>query len=114
MMHYNKLNAATYEVIEFISHFWPSIIKNVWIQKVRIYCRDDWAEFRTQVTLKEVDEEIRALHESWDTQEAEDFYPGFQAVYFSEDNRDEPLGGEMGYSYELFEDKTENYDDQSS
>ena len=66
--------------------------------------------------MKEVDEEIKELHECWDTQEAEDFYPGFQAIYFFEDNRNEPLGGEMGYSYEVenFEDKTEQFDDQSS
>ncbi len=73
---------------------------------------DDWAEFRTQLVMKEVDEEIKELHECWDTQEAEDFYPGFQQIYFSQDNRNEPLGGQMGYSYELFEDKSENFDDE--
>ena len=113
-MRYNKLNAAVYELTEFLFRFWPTLRKNTWVTWARLNCRDDWAEFRTQLVMKEVDEEIKELHECWDTQEAEDFYPGFQQIYFSEDNRNEPLGGEMGYSYELFEDKTENYDDQSS
>ena len=113
-MRYNKLNAAVYELTEFLFRFWPTLRKNKWVTWARLNCRDDWAEFRTQLTMKEVDKEINELHECWDTQEAEDFYPGFQAIYFFKDNRDEPLGGEMGYSYELFEDKTESYDDQSS
>ena len=113
-MRYNKLNAAVYEFTEFLFRFWPALRNNTYVTWARLNCRDDWADFRAQLLMKEVDGQIEELHECWDTQEAEDFYPGFQAVYFFKDNRDEPLGGEMGYSYELFEDKTENYDDQSS
>ena len=113
-MRYNKLNAAVYQLTEFLFRFWPTLRENVWIKRARLYCRDDWAEFRTQLVMKEVDKEIKELHECWDTQEAEDFYPGFQAIYFSEDNFDEPLGGEMGYSYELSDDKNEGHDNQSS
>jgi len=113
-MRYNKLNAATYELTEFLSRFWPTLKKNKLFVLIRFHCRDDWAEFRTQLLLNEIDKEIKELNEHWDTQEAKNFQPSFQGIYFFEDNRDEPLGGEMGYSYELFEDKTENNDDQSS
>ena len=111
-MRYNKLNAAVYELTEFLFRFWPTLRQNTWVTGARLNCRDDWAEFRTQLVMREVDEDINELHECWDTQEAEDFYPGFQAIYFFEDNRHETLGGEMGYSYELFEDKSENFDDE--
>jgi len=110
-MRYNKLNAAVYELTEFLFRFWPTLRENKWVAVTRLNCRDDWAEFRTQLVIKDLDEQIEELHECWDTQEAKDFYSDFGVIYFSEDNRDEPLGGEMGYSYELFEDKAENFDD---
>ena len=34
--------------------------------------------------MKEVDEEIKELLWCWDTQEAEDFYPGFRKFIFQD------------------------------
>ena len=112
-MRYNKFNAAVYEFTEFLIRLRPDLRKNVWISRTRMYCRDDWCEFRTQLVLKEIDDDVENLHEHWDTEEAKTFRPKIQGIYFFEDNHNEPLGGVMGYSYELYEDKNEKATDQS-
>jgi len=76
-MPYNRTNALVYEAILFISRFWPKIKFNPWVKKILENCRDDWAEFRTQIVMAELDEEVEELHKIWEREEAEHFEPIF-------------------------------------
>ena len=106
-MPYNRFNAFIYQLILFIDHFNPGFIHKPWVRKVRDNCKDDWAEFRTQITIKELDEDIEELHADWDTQEAKD-----SEFIFTEENSDgseaqELLGGPMRLSAPWTSDKHE-------
>lgn len=97
-MQYNKLNALVYEVIEFICRFKPNLKRNPWISRARENCLPDWVEFRTQVLMKQLDEEVQELHEDWITEEAEHFDPIFLEFEFAEESDKTPLGKPMGLS----------------
>ncbi len=68
-MSYNRVNALMYELILFISRFWPGIKANPWIKRAVINCVDDWAEFRTQIVMTELKEDIDEIHQAWDEEE---------------------------------------------
>tara|TARA_R100001509_G_scaffold100445_2_gene58708 strand:- start:2169 stop:2495 length:327 start_codon:yes stop_codon:yes gene_type:complete len=105
-MSYNKTNALVYETIQFISRFWPDIKSNGFIKLVLKNCFEDWVEFRTQITLKELDDNIEELHEQWDKEEKNIEY------IFTEEKSDgseaqELLGGPMRLSAPWNSDKNE-------
>ena len=106
-MTYNKTNALVYEAIQFISRFWPNIKLNPIIRKILENCLDDWIEFRTQVTLKELDEDIEELQADWERQENEK-----RKYVYTEEKPDgseaqKLLGGSMRLSAPWISDKNE-------
>ena len=106
-MNYNKLNALVYEAIQFISRFWPNIKLNAWVKLALQNCLDDWIEFRTQITLKELDNDIEELHEQWDREEAEHFEYIFTEEKSDGSQAQELLGGPMRLSAPWSSDKNE-------
>mgnify|MGYP001158595723 FL=1 len=106
-MNYNKLNALVYEAIQFISRFWPNIKLNPWVKLALQNCLDDWIEFRTQITLKELDNDIEELHEQWDREEAEHFEYIFTEEKSDGSQAQELLGGSMRLSAPWSSDKNE-------
>ncbi len=74
---YNKINALTYEIIQFVLIFQPKLILNPWIKRTLEWCRVDWVDFRAEVTMRKVDDQIDELHSIWEAEEAEDFDPIF-------------------------------------
>ena len=106
-MNYSKLNALVYEAIQFISRFWPNIKFNPWVKLALRNCLDDWVEFRTQITLKELDSDIEELHEQWDREEAEHFEYVFTEEKSDGSKAQELLGGPMRLSAPWSFDKNE-------
>jgi|TARA_R100000479_G_scaffold33758_2_gene14454 hypothetical protein len=106
-MDYNKLNALVYEAIQFISRFWPSIKLNPLVKLALENCLEDWVEFRTQVTLKELDEDIEELHAQWDQEEAEHFEYVFTEEEPDGSEAQKLLGGPMRLSAPWTSDKNE-------
>ena len=106
-MDYNKLNALVYEAIQFISRFWPSIKLNPLVKLALENCLEDWVEFRTQVTLKELDEDIEELHAQWDQEEAEHFEYVFTEEEPDGSEAQKLLGGPMRLSAPWNSDKNE-------
>ena len=84
-MTYNALNALYYEASLFLLKFFPWLAKNPWIKKLQEYCREDWAEFRTEAAMEKLDEQIEAIHSAWDGE-----FNQYQAVFIEE----EPDGSE--------------------
>lgn len=106
-MNYSKLNALVYEAIQFISRFWPNIKSNPLVKLALRNCLDDWVEFRTQITLKELDNDIEELHEQWDREEAEHFEYVFTEEKSDGSEAQELLGGPMRLSVPWSFDKNE-------
>mgnify|MGYP006908311724 FL=1 len=95
-MQYNRFNAFLYELILFIDRLRPGFKNKPWVQKICQNCLDDWAEFRTQVTMAELDEDIEEIHAAWDREEAEHFEPLFYEEPPNESEAQRLLGGPMG------------------
>jgi len=98
-MEYNKFNALIYELILFIDRFRPGFKNKPWIQKILQNCRDDWAEFRTQIVIADLDKQIKDIHEAW----LEDAYYKYLDSFYTEEEPDDSeaqrlLGGPMRLS----------------
>ena len=106
-MNYNRFNALIYELILFIDRFKPGFKNKPWIQRICRNCLDDWAEFRTQVTIEQLDEDIAELHAAWDREEAEHFEPLFIEEEPDGSDAQKLLGGPMRLSAPWTSDKNE-------
>jgi hypothetical protein len=54
---YNKVNALVYELIVFLCKFYP-LKRKPWIRRILDYCRPDWAAFRAEVAMRDVDKQV--------------------------------------------------------
>ena len=94
---YNKVNALVYELIVFLCRFYP-LKQKPWIQRILDYCRPDWAAFRAEVAMREVDKQVENLHEAWDAEEKERQKPVYTELPPDGSKAQELLGGEMRLS----------------
>lgn len=95
---YNKLNALIYELIIFLERFFPRLTRNPWIRKIKLNCRDDWATFRTLVTMMELEEEIENIHQIWKKEEEQRNRPIYSELPPDGSSAQQLLGGEMRLS----------------
>ena len=94
---YNKVNALIYEAIHFLCRFYP-LRRKPWIQRILDYCRPDWAAFRAEVAMKEVDKQVEDLHAAWEREEKERQKPVYTELPPDGSKAQELLGGEMRLS----------------
>lgn len=63
-------NALLYElVIRFALRF-PSLQNSTWAQLLIANCRQDWIQWKTEFTLRQVDKQAKAIKKEWEKQEA--------------------------------------------
>ena len=74
------------------------------------YCRKDWIVFRTEVVLKEVDKQTKALQEVWEREDKEKTKPIYTELKPDGSKAQELLGGEMRLSAPWIHDKNEPSD----
>ena len=103
---YNKFNAFTYELIIFLCRFYP-LKRKPFIQKILDYCLDDWAAFRAEVVMEEVDEQIKELHAAWNEEQKQKVKPIYSEEAPDDSNAQRLLGGSMRLTapHELKNDK---------
>ena len=94
---YNKVNALIYELIVFLCRFYP-LKQKPWIRRILDYCRPDWAAFRAEVAMRDVDKQVEALHAEWDVDEIERQKPLYTETPPDGSKAQELLGGEMRLS----------------
>lgn len=94
---YNKTNALIYELITFLCRFYP-LKRKPWVRRILDYCLDDWAAFRAEVTMREVDKRIEDLHVAWEREEKERQKPVYTELPPDDSKAQELLGGEMRLS----------------
>jgi hypothetical protein len=92
---HNKINALIYELIIFLCRFYP-LKQKPWIRRILAYCLDDWAAFRAEVAMKNVDKQVEDLHATWDKEEKAK-NPTYQYIEHKPDGSkaQELLGGSM-------------------
>jgi len=91
---YNKFNAFTYELIIFLCRFYP-LKRKPFIQKILDYCLDDWAAFRAEVAMAEVDRQVQATQEGWEKEEKEKLQPIYHESEPDGSTAQTLLGGEI-------------------
>ena len=65
------LNALCYELAMWAVERWPSLAFQPWFKLLIEHCRPFWAEWKTQLTLKEVDRQAEQLKDQWEKEERE-------------------------------------------
>ena len=65
------INAVCYELAMWAVERWPLLAFQPWFKLVIEHCRPFWAEWKTQLTLKKVDEQAEQLKEQWEREEKE-------------------------------------------
>jgi hypothetical protein len=103
---YNKFNAFTYELIIFLCRFYP-LKRKPFIQKILDYCLDDWAAFRAEVAMEEVDEQIKELHSAWNREQNEKQKPVYSEEKPDGSEAQKLLGGSMRLTSPWTSDKHE-------
>lgn len=104
---YNKVNALIYELIVFLCRFYP-LKQKPWIRRILDYCRPDWAAFRAEVAMRDVDKQVEALHAEWDADEKERQEPLYTETPPDGSKAQELLGGEMRLSVPWISDKSDS------
>lgn len=62
-------NAACYELVSFAISKWPKLAFNPWVKALLAWCKDDWAQWKTEQTIKKVDEQVVVLVKQWEKEE---------------------------------------------
>jgi ribosomal protein L15 len=65
------INALCYELAMAAIERWPKLAFFPWMKLLLAHCRPFWAEWKTQITLKKVDEQAEQLKEQWEKEERE-------------------------------------------
>lgn len=94
---YNKFNAFVYELIVFLCRFYP-LKRKPWVRRILDYCSSDWAAFRAEVAMKDVDRQVEGLHAAWAAEEKERQKPIYSELPPDGTKAQELLGGEMRLS----------------
>jgi hypothetical protein len=63
------INALLYELAIWLIAHRPSTAFNPWLAKLIVWCRPDWAEWKTQSTMKQVDKQAVKIVEQWEKEE---------------------------------------------
>ncbi len=64
-------NALCYELALFAIRKWPSLAFNPWLKALLAWCKHDWTSWKTQETLKKVDQQASELVKQWEKEERE-------------------------------------------
>lgn len=63
------INALCYELALFAIRKWPALAHNAFIKALLAHCRPFWTEWKTDQTIKKVDEQAAKLVAEWDKEE---------------------------------------------
>jgi len=62
-------NALCYELALFAIRKWPKLAFNPWVKALLAWCKADWAQWKTEQTIKKVDEQVVVLVKQWEKEE---------------------------------------------
>lgn len=65
-------NALCYELGLFLIRKRPSLALHPWVKMLMAWCRPDWAAWKAEHTLREVDRQAKDLVEQWEAEHRHD------------------------------------------
>jgi hypothetical protein len=80
-MKYNLLNALLYEICLAIVEYKPELKRNWVIDKILEHCFQDWVAWRTEQTMRDVDQQAEDLKVKWKEEENKLIVERFQKQY---------------------------------
>ena len=66
---YNLLNAVLYELCRLLVEDKPSRRNNVIVAAILKHCFADWVEWKTEMTMASVDQQVEAIKTQWKVEE---------------------------------------------
>lgn len=63
------INAFCYELAIWAVAKWPKLAFAPWMQALLAWCKTDWAAWKTEQTIKKVDQQAALLVEQWEKSE---------------------------------------------
>lgn len=91
---YNLLNALIYEVIMLLCRYYP-LKSKPWIRQILKNCLPDWAAFRAELEIKNVDKQVEELQATWEEQDKQKQKPIYTEKQPDGSKAQDLLGGEM-------------------
>ena len=64
-MKYSVLNAIIYDVLWRLCESLPSLRGKGWVRMAMDHCFPDWVEWKTEVTMADVDRQVEQIKEEW-------------------------------------------------
>jgi hypothetical protein len=64
-------NALCYELAMWAAEKWPSLRFHPWFALLVQWCKPDWSTWKTEQTIKKVDEQASTLVKQWEKEERE-------------------------------------------
>ena len=64
-------NALCYELAMWATEKWPSLRFQAWFPLLIQWCKPDWSAWKTEQTIKKVDEQASTLVKQWEKEERE-------------------------------------------
>ena len=64
-------NALCYELAMWAAEKWPSLRLQPWFPLLIQWCKPDWSAWKTEQTIKKVDEQASTLVKQWEREERE-------------------------------------------
>jgi hypothetical protein len=78
---YSVFNAIVYDVLSSLSESYSSLHSNRWVKMIMAHCLPDWVLWKTDNTMKDVDEQTEEIKEQWQREDNEAIVKKFQDAY---------------------------------
>ena len=78
---YNLFNALVYEIVRLLCERSPSLRFNALVKRILTHCFDDWVQWKTHLTMMEVDQQVESLQQRWEQGEAEKSVEKFSEIF---------------------------------
>ncbi len=80
-MKYSLLNAVIYEFCRILIDNKVLRKSNLFVAQILAHCFQDWVEWKTEITIKDVDRQVEEIKETWKEQENQKIVEHFQEKY---------------------------------
>lgn len=80
-MKYSLLNAIVYDIVRILIDGGILSKNNPIVAKILAHCFQDWVQWKTEMTMKDVDRQVEEIKETWKEQENQKIVEDFQERY---------------------------------
>jgi hypothetical protein len=80
-MKYSLFNAVVYEVVRTLIEKGILSKSNPIVAKILAHCFPDWVQWKTEITMQDVDRQVEEIKETWKEQENQKIVEDFQERY---------------------------------